>query len=223
MPPPGKAWAGAAPPPPPPPPGDRSPEAAQPRSPSRTSPASSLGTAHASLSGPPGLGKGVSTRLPSLGIDAAPTSPELHAVPIVAPAPHEATHPAMLLDGKQPTDADSQWNHYACARRVPIPAQVDARLPDSFPRAPPANLDSADLYKSLASGQEEQLFAIFYLSPGTLYQYQAAMELKRRNWQCAPLASAKPSSCLLELVSKQALGSHTAVSRRLARALQFPV
>jgi CCR4-NOT transcriptional regulation complex NOT5 subunit len=53
-------------------------------------------------------------------------------------------------------------------------------------------LDSASFYSAIPVGEEEQLFGIFYLLPGTLYQCQAAMELKRRSWQCAPLLAGFP-------------------------------
>lgn len=108
-------------------------------------------------------------------------------MPIVAPAPHEATHPAVLLEGKQLPPTDSIWNRNTCAQRTPA-----TRLPESFPQAPPAFLDSASFYSAIPVGEEEQLFGIFYLLPGTLYQCQAAMELKRRSWQCAPLLAGFP-------------------------------
>lgn len=85
----------------------------------------------------------------------------------------------MMLQDKQPHPFDGVWHRYACARRM----RAARPCPASYPKVPLAILEMSKFYSSIPKDNDLDLFTIFYLTPGTHYQYLAACELRHRNWR----------------------------------------
>lgn len=129
---------------------------------------------------PPGLPAKVPTNqeLPSR---VEPTA----AAPVTAQIPPlEPGSIMMTLQDKRPHPFDSVWLRHPCARRT----RAAAPRPPSYPSVPPAILDNPRFYTNMTKDTDLDLFYIFYLTPGTQYQYLAAYELRQRNWRSALFA-----------------------------------
>lgn len=101
------------------------------------------------------------------------------AVPVLEPGSL-----MMMLQDKRPHPFDGVWHRYACSRKT----RASQPCPASYPRVPLAILDMPKFYSSIPKDNDLDLFTIFYLTPGTQYQYLAACELRQRNWRCATVA-----------------------------------
>lgn len=86
----------------------------------------------------------------------------------------------MMLQDKRPHPFDGVWHRYACSRRT----RASRPCPASYPKVPLAILEMSKFYSSIPKDNDLDLFTIFYLTPGTHYQYLAACELRHRNWRC---------------------------------------
>eukprot|EP00892_Ulva_mutabilis_P000547 jgi/Ulvmu1/10493/UM064_0030.1 len=119
---------------------------------------------------------------PGLAPKTIPTQAAAQAHPEGAAAAAPVLEPGslmMMLQDKRPHPFDGVWHRYACSRKT----RASRPCPTSYPRVPLAILDMPKFYSSIPKDNDLDLFAIFYLTPGTQYQYLAACELRQRNWR----------------------------------------